>query len=90
MMTYINFPRRISLFQEKLQEAGVDVLVGTKLKTITHLSGGFVPWRSCIVIPARGEPQLITSALDAARLADETWLDNVVGFGGFPASTLWT
>ncbi len=84
MMTYINFPRRISLFQEKLQEAGVDVLVGTKLKTITHLSGGFVPWRSCIVIPARGEPQLITSALDAARLADETWLDNVVGFGGLP------
>ena len=84
MMTYINFPRRIARFQEKMKEAGVDVLVGTKLKTITHLSGGFVPWRSCIIVPAEGELQLITSALDAARLADETWLDNVVGFGGLP------
>jgi hypothetical protein len=43
MMTYINFPRRIAAFQEALRREGVDVLVGTKLKTITHLSGGFVP-----------------------------------------------
>jgi Xaa-Pro dipeptidase len=84
MMTYINFPRRIARFQETMREAGIDVLIGTKLKTITHLSGGFVPWRSCIVVPAEGELQLITSALDAGRLADETWLSSVVGFGGLP------
>jgi Xaa-Pro aminopeptidase len=84
MMTYINFPRRISRFQEEMQKAGVDVLVGTRLKTITHLSGGFVPWRSCIVVPAEGELQLIAPVLDSARLADETWLDNVVGYGALP------
>jgi Xaa-Pro aminopeptidase len=84
MMTYINFPRRISRFQEHLREEGIDVLLGTKLKTVVHLSGGFVPWRSCIVVPAEGELQLITSALDAARLAEESWLDNVVGYGGIP------
>jgi Xaa-Pro dipeptidase len=84
MMTYINFPRRIASFQEALRKEGVDVLVGTKLKTITHLSGGFVPWRSCLVAPAEGELQLITPVLDAARLGDESWLDNVVGYGGFP------
>ncbi len=83
-MTHINFPRRIQRFQEELRRSGVDVLIGTKLKTITHLSGGFVPWRSAIIVPAQGELQLITSALDAARLAEETWLDNVVGFGGLP------
>ncbi|MBK5092324.1 MAG: aminopeptidase P family protein [Actinobacteria bacterium] len=84
MMTYINFPRRISNFQEELKKAGVDVLVGTRLKTITNLSGGFVPWRSCIVVPAEGELQLIVPVLDAGRLAEETWLDNVVGYGALP------
>ena len=84
MMTYINFPRRIARFQEELREAGIDVLVGTKLKTITHLSGGFVPWRSCVIVPAEGELQLITSALDASRLAEESWLDNVVAYGALP------
>ena len=84
MMTYINFPRRIARFQEEMGEAGVDVLVGTKLKTITHLSGGFVPWRSCVIVPAQGEIQLITTVLDAGRLQDETWLDNVAGYGALP------
>lgn len=84
MMTYINFPRRIARFQEEMKEAGVDVLVGTKLKTITHLSGGFVPWRSCIVVPAEGELQLITPVLDSSRLQDETWLDSVAGYGALP------
>jgi len=79
MMTYINFPRRIASFQEALRREGVDVLVGTRLKTITHLSGGFVPWRSCLVAPAEGELQLITPVLDAARLGDESWLVNAVG-----------
>ncbi len=84
MMTYINFPRRITRFQEEMRKADVDVLVGTKLKTITHLSGGFVPWRSCIVVPAKGELQLVTPVLDAGRLNDETWLDNIAGYGGLP------
>jgi Xaa-Pro aminopeptidase len=84
MMTYIDFPGRIARFQEEMKREGVDVLVGTKLKTVTHLSGGFVPWRSAVVVPAEGEIQLVTSVLDAARLRDETWLNNVVGFGGLP------
>jgi len=83
-MTYIDFPARIARFQEKMKEAGVDVLVGTRLKTITHLSGGFVPWRSCLVVPAEGQLQLITGVLDAGRLLDESWLDNVVGYGALP------
>ncbi|MBU1671935.1 MAG: Xaa-Pro peptidase family protein [Actinobacteria bacterium] len=84
MMTFINFPRRIASFQDELKNAGIDVLVGTKLKTITHMSGGFVPWRSVVIVPAEGEVQLITSLLDAGRLKEESWLDNVVGYGGLP------
>ncbi len=84
MMVYINFPKRIKQIQDALAEKGIDVLIGTRLKTITHWSGGFVPWRSAIIIPAEGEVQLITPLLDSGRLADESWLDNVVGYGALP------
>jgi hypothetical protein len=68
MMVYINFPKRIQKIQEELAKKGVDVLVGTRLKTITHWSGGFVPWRSALIIPAVGEPTLVTPLLDFGRL----------------------
>ena len=84
MMNSIDFRSRIARFQDELKKAGIDVLVGTKLKTITHLSGGFVPWRSCVVVPGDGEVQLITSLLDAGRLKEESWLDYVVGYGALP------
>ena len=84
MMVYINFPERIKKIQEELAAKGVDVLVGTRLKTITHWSGGFVPWRSALIIPAKGEPTLITPLLDSGRLADESWITSVVGYGALP------
>jgi Xaa-Pro aminopeptidase len=84
MMVYINFPKRIKEIQDALTERGIDVLVGTRLKTITHWSGGFVPWRSALIIPAEGELVLITPLLDSGRLSDESWLDNVVGYGALP------
>lgn len=81
MMVHINFQKRLAAFQRMLQEQGIDVLVGTRLKTITHLSGAFVPWRSVVVVPAEGEIQLITVNMDGARIEDEGWLNNVVGYG---------
>lgn len=84
MMVHINFPKRIEQIQKELKEKKIDVLVGTRLKTITHWSGGFVPWRSALIIPAEGELTLLTPLLDSGRLADESWLDNVVGYGALP------
>lgn len=83
-MVYINFPRRIKQIQEELVKRGIDVLVGTRLKTITHWSGGFVPWRSAIIIPAKGEPTLITPLLDFMRLKEESWIEDVTGYGALP------
>jgi len=60
--------------REALKQKGIDCLVGTRLKTITHVSGAFVPWRSVAVIPAEGEPRLITLMLDTERVRDDTWL----------------
>ena len=84
MMVYINFPQRIKKIQEELAAKGVDVLVGTRLKTITHWSGGFVPWRSALIIPAKGEPTLITPLIDSGRLASESWIADVAGYGALP------
>ncbi|MBN1881461.1 MAG: aminopeptidase P family protein [Deltaproteobacteria bacterium] len=84
MMVHINFPKRIEQIQKELREKKIDVLVGTRLKTITHWSGGFVPWRSALIIPAEGQLTLITPLLDSGRLADESWLDSVVGYGALP------
>lgn len=68
----------------QLEKRKIDVLVGTRLKTCVHYSGGFVPWRSTVIIPQKGELQLITPILDYARLAEESFLDNVAGYGALP------
>lgn len=81
MQVHIDFQTRLAKFQGMLQEQGVDVLVGTRLKTVTHMSGAFVPWRSVVVVPAKGEIQLITVGMDGPRVQEEGWLANVVGYG---------
>ncbi len=81
MHVHVNFQKRLAMFQGMLREHGIDVLVGTRLKTITHMSGAFVPWRSVVVVPAEGEIQLITVGMDGPRVQDEGWLTNVAGYG---------
>jgi Xaa-Pro aminopeptidase len=88
MQVAIDYGKRIENIQALLQERGIDALFGTRLKTATHVSGAFCPWRSATVVPARGKPQVITLMMDAARVADDSWLDNVVGYGPFPGQGL--
>ncbi|MGV0817517.1 M24 family metallopeptidase [Martelella sp. AMO21009] len=81
MQVHIDFQKRLARFQSMLREQGVDVLVGTRLKTVTHISGAFVPWRSVVIVPAEGEVQLVTVNMDAPRILAEGWLENVAGYG---------
>lgn len=78
---HINFPKRLAKMQEAVKNSDIDVLVGTRLKTITHACGAFCPWRSAVIIPANGEIQLIPPSMDAERLRQESWLENVQGYG---------
>lgn len=78
---HINFPKRLTKMQEAVKNADIDVLIGTRLKTITHACGAFCPWRSAVIIPANGEIQLIPPSMDAQRLRQEGWLNNVQGYG---------
>ena len=84
MIVHIKHEARLNRIREALKEKQIDCLVGTRLKTITHTSGAFVPWRSVVVIPAEGEPRLITLMLDAERVKDDSWLSIVLPYGPMP------
>ena len=79
---FIDFSGRIGRIQEEMANKGLDVYIGSRLRTISWTSDVFCPWRSFIVIPKEGQPVLFTFVIDAARVADETWLeeDNVRGY----------
>lgn len=65
-----------------MAEAGLDVYLGSRLRTLSWTTDAFCPWRSFIVIPADGLPTVFTFVIDAARVADDSWLDadHVLGF----------
>jgi Xaa-Pro aminopeptidase len=79
---YIDFPQRIRRIQAELARRGLDAYVGSRLRTLSWTLDAFCPWRSFVVIPLEGPPTAITFVIDAARLADDTWLDaeQVLGY----------
>lgn len=79
---YIDFPARIRLIQEEMQKEKIDVYLGSRLRTLSWTLDAFLPWRGFVVIPAEGMPAAFTFVIDAARVADDTWIeeDRVFGF----------
>ena len=79
---FIDFPARIRAVQAEMARDGIDVYLGSRLRTLSWTSDAFCPWRSYIVIPADGLPTLYTFVIDAARVQDDSWLDedHVLGF----------
>ena len=79
---YIDFPARIKSIQKEMQAQKLDVYLGSRLRTLSWTLDAFCPWRSFVVIPAEGLPTAFTFVIDAARVADDSWLDeeNVLGF----------
>jgi Xaa-Pro aminopeptidase len=79
---FIDFPGRIKAIQHEMKKDGVDVYLGSRLRTLSWTTDAFFPWRSYIVIPPDGLPTAFTFVIDAARAADESWLDtdHVLGF----------
>ncbi|AEV30467.1 Xaa-Pro aminopeptidase [Sphaerochaeta pleomorpha str. Grapes] len=76
---WIDNRSRVADIQRMMEKEGLDVYLGTRLRTLSFVLDAFCPWRSFLVIPAKGDPVLFTFLVDAARVADETWLpiDNV-------------
>jgi len=79
---FIDFPKRIKQIQAEMQRADIDLFLGSRLRTLSWTADAFCPWRSYIVIPPEGLPTAFTFVIDAARVADESWLgeEQVYGF----------
>ena len=81
---FIDFPGRIEKIQKAMEQEGIDVYLGSRLRTLSWVLDAFCPWRSYVVIPREGPPTAFTFVIDAARVADETWLDEELVRGYAP------
>jgi Xaa-Pro dipeptidase len=65
----IDWSGHVRKYQAAMEELNLDFCVLTRVKSITYLSGAFVPWRSAIFLPKEGagEPILFTVLLDVER-----------------------
>jgi Xaa-Pro aminopeptidase len=79
---FIDFPARIQCIQEEMDRRGIDVYLGSRLRTLSWTLDAFCPWRSYVVIPPQGLPTVFTFVIDASRVADDSWLDvdHVLGY----------
>lgn len=71
----VDVQKRIEDVQAGMGERGIDVYLGSRVRTMSFIADAFVPWRSYIVIPAGGLPTIFTFVIDADRLLSETWMD---------------
>jgi Xaa-Pro aminopeptidase len=80
---FIDSPQRVRDIQVAMGERGSDVYLGSRLRTLSWVLDAFCPWRSYVVIPPEGLPTAFTFLIDAARVADESWLDeeHILGYG---------
>ena len=81
---FIDSPGRIRALQAAMARAGIDVYLGSRLRTLSWTLDAFCPWRSFVVIPAEGLPAAFTFVIDAARVADESWIGEDLVFGFAP------
>lgn len=80
---FIDNPKRVKAVQKEMAKQGIDVYLGSRLRTMSWILDAFCPWRSYVVIPPSGLPTAVTFVIDAARVEDESWLDqdHVLGYG---------
>ena len=81
---FIDFPGRIKNIQKQMAAENIDVYLGSRLRTLSWTLDAFCPWRSFVVIPAEGMPAAFTFVIDAARILDDSWLDEGHVFGFAP------
>jgi Xaa-Pro aminopeptidase len=69
----IDWKGHVKKYQTAMEELNLDFCVLTRVKSITYLSGCFVPWKSYILLPKEGigEPILYTVLLDVERVKAE-------------------
>jgi len=79
---FVDCWQRVLDIQATMAREGIDVYLGSRLRTMSFITDAFCPWRSFLVIPPEGLPTAFTFVIDAARVADDSWLDedHVLGY----------
>ena len=67
----IDFERRRLAVAKKVDEAGLDAYVGTRMVALHYLGGAFMPWRGMVVVTSKGECRFIYWMGDAERVKTE-------------------
>ena len=55
---FIDCPQRVRDIQAAMEAEGIDVYLGSRLRTLSWILDAFCPWRSYLVIPPHGLPSL--------------------------------
>jgi Xaa-Pro dipeptidase len=84
MNVALDYHKRMDVIRREMERAGIDVLLGTRMVSITFVSGAFVPWRSVAVVTRNGYQGLITFLIDHGRIQNESWLENTIAYAPVP------
>jgi Xaa-Pro dipeptidase len=81
---YIDPSKRLARIRAQMEARGIDLLLGTRMVSVTYVAGAFVPWRGAVLVSKDGYAGLISFMIDLERIKSETWLENVTGYAPIP------
>lgn len=80
----INHHKRIERIREILGKKDIDLLIGTRIVSVTFVAGAFVPWRAAALVSKDGHVELINFLIDQERVKAESWLSNITAYAPIP------
>lgn len=80
----INYPKRIDRIRSEMAAQGIDVLIGTRMVSVTFVSGAFAPWRGAAVVTRDGYAGLVNFLIDHERVRAESWLEDISAYAPIP------
>ena len=80
----INYPKRIDRIRKEMAEQGIDVLIGTRMVSVTFVSGAFAPWRGAAVVTRDGYAGMVNFLIDHERVRAESWLEEITAYAPIP------
>jgi Xaa-Pro aminopeptidase len=89
MDIHIDYVARTRKLREAMEARGIDLFLGTRGKSCNYIAGAFVPWRSVLLASREGYLALHTLIMDAERVKDDSWMENIVPCAPLPGAELW-
>ncbi|MBI9075732.1 MAG: aminopeptidase P family protein [Desulfatibacillum sp.] len=84
MNIQVDHSKRIQRIQKEMEAVGIDVLIGTRMVSVTFVAGAFVPWRAAVVVTREGHVELVNFMIDQERVKAESWMDNITPYAPIP------